>query len=273
MVNTDAVVDGDKGCVVEEVGSAPRRDSKKLPSSEVALKPPDKCAMEGVGMQVKPPSSAGGGERVAVESSGNIRVEDALLGFQYCDASLRSSPLLSPESTPDCCSPNSMSGTCPGLELEPDVSTDTALAGSIGEDPTLVTAGTDVWTVCVRGCVTEWCLNSADKAGGSDFKLVDERVVGVESRVFENPDKSSLGISKCAGNGVWAVTTGVRLSADTRVTSAAVYGATTPPNIVPALSAFNPLTFDNLLVIKALDVTASCTIVWGNREATVVITV
>lgn len=40
-------------------------------------------------------------------------------------------------------------------------------------------------------------------------------MVGVESRVFDNPDRSSLGIWKCMENGVWAMTTGVRLSADT----------------------------------------------------------
>jgi hypothetical protein len=67
----------------------------------VALKPPERWAREGVGMLLKPLISGGGGEREVAESSGNIRVEVPLPGFQYWDSSLGSSPLLSPESIPE----------------------------------------------------------------------------------------------------------------------------------------------------------------------------
>ena len=54
--------------------------------------------------------------------------------------------------------------------------------------------------------------------GGKSFRpavAVEERwAAGVG---FDTPERSSLGIWYCMGNGVWTVTTGVRLSAlDTR---------------------------------------------------------
>ena len=71
------------GCTAIVSRDVPRRDCKKFPPCEVvALKPPDRCAKEGVGMMLRPSISGGGGERVAAESSGKMRVEDPLLGFQ-----------------------------------------------------------------------------------------------------------------------------------------------------------------------------------------------
>ena len=61
-------------------------------------------------MEVRPAISVGGGEREVEESSGNMSVDAPLLGLQYCDASLCSIPVLSPESIPECLSPGSTPG-------------------------------------------------------------------------------------------------------------------------------------------------------------------
>lgn len=104
-------------------------------------------------MLLRPSTSAGGGERVVAESSGKKRVEDPLLGFQYCDASFGSIPLLSPESKPDCCSSYSTSGNGAEPELAPDTGTCAAVVISTGEDPIPDTEGIAVWRALVRGCV------------------------------------------------------------------------------------------------------------------------
>jgi hypothetical protein len=133
----------EKGGTAVVSGGVPSSDCKKVLSCEVVLKPPDRCAKEGVGILLRPSISGGGGERVVAESSGKMRVEDPQLGFQYCDASLGSIPLLSSESRPDCCCPNSMSGDGTEPVPEPDAGTsNAAVAGSSGEDPIPVTVGT-----------------------------------------------------------------------------------------------------------------------------------
>lgn len=104
-------------------------------------------------MLLRPSTSAGGGERVVAESSGKKSVEDPLLGFQYCDASFGSIPLLSPESKPDCCSSYSILGNDAESVLVPDTVSCAAVVISIGDDPIADTDGIAVWTVCVRGCV------------------------------------------------------------------------------------------------------------------------
>lgn len=94
-----------------------------------------------MGILLRPSISVGGGERVVAESSGKKRVEDPLVGFQYCDASFSSILLLSPESKPDCCSPYSMTGDGAEPELAPGTGTCAAVVISTGDDPIPVTGG------------------------------------------------------------------------------------------------------------------------------------
>jgi hypothetical protein len=218
----------------EGTGREPRRLSRKLGSSEteVALKPPERCASEGVGMELRPAISVGGGEREVAESSGKRSVDVPLLGLQYRDSSLCSIPLLSPESIPECWSPDSI----PGVKSD-------ALATAVGvrdvplEELMLATVGTGVGRdlAAARDCDVERGVLLAEMEGGrvNLGPVVEEVTVGVASMVFDRPERSSLGIWYCMGNGVWTVTTGVRLSALDTSGGAATLTTTFPLVLIP----------------------------------------
>ena len=219
----------------EGTGREPRRLSRKLGTSEaeVALNPPERCAMEGVGMELRPAISVGGGEREVAESSGKRSVDVPLLGLQYRDSSLCSIPLLSPESIPECWSPDSI----PGVKSD-------ALATVVGvrdvllEEVMLATVGTGVGrdlAAAARECDVERGVVLAEMEEGrvSLWPVVEEVTVGVALMVFDRPERSSLGIWYCMGNGVWTVTTGVRLSALDTSGGAATLTTTFPLVLIP----------------------------------------
>ena len=128
-----------------------------------------------------------------------------------------------------------------------------------GPRPDVVVAAAD--TARERGCVCG--LAFPEREGGLGLEAVEVRVEGVEPRVGEMADtlpRSSLGISNCTGNGVWTVTTGVRLSA-----------------FAPLVTTVSPLSAA-LAVVEGAD-TCSCIpevvdtaviVVWAGREGAVV---
>lgn len=76
----------------------------KLPSwktASVILKPAERRAIEGVGIESRFPRSAGGGENISAESSGKTSVEASpTVGFQDCEVRPGSSPVDSLDSIP-----------------------------------------------------------------------------------------------------------------------------------------------------------------------------